>query len=82
MKFFKAVRRPGYVGPIRESKAECLGELTDDPKIVLKKLYEEWAETFFESKPNGRLQPTFSDDSVVVRGTGDNGRWLIAWWVN
>lgn len=86
MKLFKAVRPKGYTGPIRElvNRAECVELTNTSPeaiKSVLQSAYDTWAEQFFKEHPRGALSPTFFETSVLVRGTGDNGRWLVSWWV-
>ena len=83
MKLFEAERPARYTGPIRDcpTKKE-IGELDAESSVVFKKCYEEWAERFFVKHPRGSLSHNgFYGKTLVVRGTGDNGRWLVAWWL-
>lgn len=82
MIIYKAVRPKGYTGDIKNTPGkELLGQCKqEDVGKLLRNFYEQWAEQFFEKRPAGTLSPTFYDTKTVVRGTGDNGRWLVSWW--
>jgi hypothetical protein len=83
MKLVKFERPKGYTGPIFDCpNQETVSELGRNfvPRKELERAYEAWAADFFSRNPRGTLSHNgFESDRLVVRGTGDNGRWLVAW---
>lgn len=77
----QAVRHKGYTGEIRQAPTrKPIKQFDGDVKTELEQAYANWSNEFFKQHPNGTLNPSYGNDSLVVRGTGDNGRWLVAWW--
>lgn len=84
MRLYKVERPKGYTGPITESPNKefvCDLQTTSDVENTLESLYDNWAAEFFKRRPRGTLNPSFGKTSAVVRGTGDNGMWLVSWFV-
>lgn len=83
MKIFMSIRPKGYTGSIEDvpNKQE-VGEYNQDQiSETMEKLSQNWKEQHFAKHPHARISQSTSGRSLIIRGTGDNGRWLVAWWV-
>lgn len=81
MILIKAERPKRYTGPIEDCPTQVEVQF-DVPTVeaAFQAAYEEWSAEFFEKHPNGHLTYSgLAGKSLVVRGTGDCGRWLVAW---
>lgn len=83
MKLIKAERPSHYTGPIKECPNQEIVEISSSSRQdSFEQAYAKWSDEFFKNRPRGRLtHDGFFGEKLVVRGTGDNGLWLVAWWV-
>jgi hypothetical protein len=83
MKLIKAERPLRYTGPIEECPNKEVTEVPEaNSEDLFEQVYANWSDEFFKRHPRGKLTCNgFLGKKLVVRGTGDNGFWLVAWWL-